>query len=256
MMISFVNPTGEILGSVLDVCANDSLFGRLGCREGDMVREFVGEDVRHASHKTGRIPGKCKCVASKRLYGRQQRRGSLERRRQKVVEELGDGRLGNCGRERLVEDVGWLHRLRYVDTAGYASLLRRCGMVKSLAGGRLVHAHIISSGYQRNRFLGNLLVQMYGNCGSLEDAEAVFDKIQRPNVFSWNIMIAAYAQNGSPEDARRIFDKIPPGDRDVISWTAVITAHAQNANAYQALGLFRQMQLEGMRPDKITFISI
>eukprot|EP00249_Psilotum_nudum_P001133 c13470_g1_i1 orf=1-300(-) len=64
---------------------------------------------------------------------------------------------------------------------------------------------------------------MYGKCGSLHDARSVFDRMFQCNSVSWNAIIASYAQNG---------------------------------NGRKALELFRQMQLNGVAPDKITFINI
>eukprot|EP00249_Psilotum_nudum_P023602 c28935_g13_i2 orf=32-1021(-) len=64
---------------------------------------------------------------------------------------------------------------------------------------------------------------MYGKCGSLDDARSAFDKIPERSIASWNAMIATYAQHGYGNDALR---------------------------------LFRLMQLEGVMPNKITFVSI
>eukprot|EP00249_Psilotum_nudum_P000435 c1204_g1_i1 orf=74-454(+) len=119
--------------------------------------------------------------------------------------------LGRLGRHGVQASV-----------ATFVSLLRSCCRLKALSVGRRVHAHIIRTGCIRDRFLGNLLIQMYGICGSLEEARAVFEKLREPNVYSWNIMFMAYAQNGSLVDARNVFDKMPR--RNVVSWTAMITA--------------------------------
>eukprot|EP00249_Psilotum_nudum_P022149 c28392_g4_i1 orf=1-312(-) len=64
---------------------------------------------------------------------------------------------------------------------------------------------------------------MYGKCGSLEDARIVFDKMPQRNMVSWNSMIASCVQNGYGNGA---------------------------------LELFGQMVLRGMKPNRITFISI
>eukprot|EP00249_Psilotum_nudum_P013932 c24584_g7_i2 orf=65-859(+) len=141
-----------------------------------------------------------------------------------------------------------------MDAATYACLLRRCGNAKSLLDAKRLHRHMIGSGYSCDRLLWNLLVQAYGKCGSLEDARAVFDNIRQPNVFSWNILMAAYAQNGCLEGARRLFDKMP--QRDVVSWNSMIAAYAQNGHGKMALELFREMDVECVKSDQITFVSI
>eukprot|EP00249_Psilotum_nudum_P034402 c53414_g1_i1 orf=3-245(-) len=67
-------------------------------------------------------------------------------------------------------------------------------------------------------------------------------------------MIAAYAQNGYVEDARSLFDKMPC--RDVVSWNAMLAAYAQKGYGQRALEVFRQMEKEGPKPNKITFICV
>eukprot|EP00249_Psilotum_nudum_P004392 c1791_g1_i1 orf=168-1034(+) len=109
------------------------------------------------------------------------------------------------------------------DVPTYACLLRCCGNARALSEGKWVHDHMISSGYGKDRFLGNLLVEMYGKCGVVDDARAVFDSIRQRNVFSWSIMIVAYARCGHNK---------------------------------RALQLFRQMYQEHVKPDTIIFGSI
>eukprot|EP00249_Psilotum_nudum_P036971 c9151_g1_i1 orf=131-697(+) len=98
-----------------------------------------------------------------------------------------------CGQERLKEAVDRLGEMDSpVDSATYATLLRCCGNARALWDGKRVHGHIIGGGLDGDRFLGNLLVQMYGKCGCLGEARGVFDKMGGRNTFSWNIMIQAY----------------------------------------------------------------
>lgn len=130
--------------------------------------------------------------------------------------ELVQGNLSNA--------LDCLDRLSIeVDSAIYVSLLRKCSEGKFLAYGRRVHDHIARNGHEEDRFLGNNLITMYRQCGALHDARLVFDNLNRKNVFSWTIMISAYAQYGHGEEALR---------------------------------LFRKMQLEGVKPDKVTISTI
>ncbi|KAJ7551279.1 hypothetical protein O6H91_06G008200 [Diphasiastrum complanatum] len=107
-------------------------------------------------------------------------------------------------------------------TAQYADLLQGCADRRDVAEGKAVHADIIRVGLESNRFLANHLVHMYGKCGSLQDARAVFDSICDPNVYSWTSMIGAYAHHGYGNEA---------------------------------LNLFRQMQNACVRPDKVTLVT-
>ncbi|CAK9865911.1 unnamed protein product [Sphagnum jensenii] len=85
-----------------------------------------------------------------------------------------------------------------------------------------VHAHIIKSGMQPDIYLGNTLLNMYANTGSVIDTHRVFDKLPQKDVVSWNTMIVGYAKHGYGEEAFR---------------------------------LFHQMQQEGFKPDTVTCTS-
>ncbi|EFJ27466.1 hypothetical protein SELMODRAFT_95871 [Selaginella moellendorffii] len=152
--------------------------------------------------------------------------------------------------------------------------------------GRRIHRHLATAGQDRcNTFLGNHLINMYGKCGSIDDARRVFEGILQPNVFSWNTMIAAYTQNGHFDEARRVFGEMPRKNvvswntllaaysergmlceakemfdkmpqKDVISWNSLVTAYAQNGHILEGIHLFRIMDLYGEAPDSITLIAV
>jgi len=109
------------------------------------------------------------------------------------------------------------------DTNIYARLLQGCVNRKALEEGRLVHTHIINSGFNSNLFLLNSIVNMYAKCESMEDARQVFDGMQK---------------------------------RDMVTWTALISGHVQNQHGEEALKLFPQMLRAGMKPNEFTFSSV
>lgn len=186
----------------------------------------------------------------------------------------------DAGRIRVSQSDQNLH-----GTSTLTSLLKHHGKTKSLAAGRLLHAFIIRSSYDHDTFLGNCLIDMYGCCGSLKDAQFIFDSLPNPNVYSWNVLLHAYGQHASLADARAIFDKIPHPDvcswntliklisqhgglddtrsvfgrmpqRNVVSWNAMIAASVRpKEHCRDALYFFLQMQLEGVQPDKFTYVS-
>ncbi|CAM6033659.1 unnamed protein product [Sphagnum compactum] len=119
----------------------------------------------------------------------------------------------------------------------------------------------------------NSLIDMYGKCGSMEDARRVFSEMPSRNVVSWTTIIFGYVKSrqghkalelfqqmqqedvsigsslvdmytkcGSMEDAWGVFNKMP--SRDVVSWTAMIFGHVKYGQGLKALELFRQMQQE------------
>eukprot|EP01018_Ginkgo_biloba_P028295 Gb_03034 [translate_table: standard] len=105
----------------------------------------------------------------------------------------------------------------------FASVLSACAGLAGLEQGKQVHVHIIKPGFEFDVFVGSALVDMYAKCGSINNARKVFDKMSERSLVSWNAMIVGYAQHG---------------------------------HGKEALELFNQMQLAGMKPNQITFIGV
>ncbi|XP_024540214.1 pentatricopeptide repeat-containing protein At4g02750-like [Selaginella moellendorffii] len=166
----------------------------------------------------------------------------------------------------------------------YSSLLAQCSAARCLAAARRIHALILRDRYNSELVINNLVVRMFGACGGLDEARSLFARIRPRNVFSYNIMLGALAQNRHLYDARNLFDLMPGRtdvswtamissyastgevslakeifdeipEKDRISWNAMITAYAQAGYCYEALEMLRNMDLEGLQPDNITFIS-
>ncbi|KAH8940749.1 hypothetical protein BDL97_14G001600 [Sphagnum fallax] len=56
-------------------------------------------------------------------------------------------------------------------------VLNACASMFALQEGRCTHEQIIESGWESDVFVGSSLVDMYAKCGSMEDAERVFNKM-------------------------------------------------------------------------------
>ncbi|GAB2298248.1 hypothetical protein Dimus_032318 [Dionaea muscipula] len=93
-----------------------------------------------------------------------------------------------------------------LDAYTFPSVLQACGMLKKAREGAEVHAYIIKSGFGSYGFVVNApLVFMYGKCGSLRDAEKLFDYMPQRTIFSWNAMIGAYVSNEKPLEALELY---------------------------------------------------
>ncbi|PRQ26003.1 putative tetratricopeptide-like helical domain, DYW domain-containing protein [Rosa chinensis] len=88
----------------------------------------------------------------------------------------------------------------------YSPLLELCAKRKALSEGQQIHAHLIKSGaVWDSAFLSTKLVYMYGKCGSVMNAQKVFDKMSHRTIFTWNAMIGACASNGEPLKALEMY---------------------------------------------------
>eukprot|EP01018_Ginkgo_biloba_P025605 Gb_06568 [translate_table: standard] len=125
------------------------------------------------------------------------------------------------------EALALFHQMQQADikpnSFTFTSVLPACGNLVALEQGMEIHEEIIRTGLQSDVFVANALVDMYAKCGSIKCAREVFDKMPKQNVVSWTTMIAGYAHNGHHEEA---------------------------------LNLFREMQLAGVKSSPNTFSSV
>lgn len=57
----------------------------------------------------------------------------------------------------------------------FSSILSACAQLAAPGKGRVIHATIVDCGLEVDIAVGNALINMYGKCGSLEDAQLMFD---------------------------------------------------------------------------------
>lgn len=113
-----------------------------------------------------------------------------------------------------------------VDPNGFTmvGLLTACAELGALPLGKRVHVYLVKSGLNRNSYVGNALIDLYGKCGLFDEAHKVFDEMGRY--------------------------------RNVVSWNSLIVGLAVNGYGKQALDLFAQMEREGLIPTDITMIGV
>ncbi|KAF3976248.1 hypothetical protein CMV_000566 [Castanea mollissima] len=58
------------------------------------------------------------------------------------------------------------------------------------------------------RFVAMTLINVNAKCGSMENAQKVFDNLLRRNVVSWTTLMTGYVQNSHPEIAIQIFQEM------------------------------------------------
>ncbi|KAI5064522.1 hypothetical protein GOP47_0021192 [Adiantum capillus-veneris] len=105
----------------------------------------------------------------------------------------------------------------------FTSVLSACAFEAALGKGELIHCSGVCLAMDDGLLFVNALIDMYANCGQLETAQHIFDKMCKRDVSSWNIMTGAHALYG---------------------------------NANNALAIFQEMLQDGVTPDRFTFNNI
>lgn len=96
------------------------------------------------------------------------------------------------------------------DDHTFPFVLKACADYSEVEKGMEVHGAVFKLGYDDDVYVGNTLIQFYGNCRDLSSAGNVFDEMLERDAISWNTAIGAFSNNGLYQDALRLF-------RDMIS---------------------------------------
>uniref|UniRef100_A0A0A0LWP8 Uncharacterized protein n=2 Tax=Cucumis sativus TaxID=3659 RepID=A0A0A0LWP8_CUCSA len=139
------------------------------------------------------------------------------------------------------------------DEATVVSTLSACTALKNLELGDEIHNYVRKELGFTTR-IDNALLDMYAKCGCLNIARNIFDEMSMKNVICWTSMISGYINCGDLREARDLFDKSPV--RDVVLWTAMINGYVQFHHFDDAVALFREMQIQRVKPDKFTVVTL
>ncbi|XP_072991050.1 pentatricopeptide repeat-containing protein At4g33990 isoform X1 [Typha latifolia] len=74
------------------------------------------------------------------------------------------------------------------------------------------------------------------------------------HVFVSASLVHMYSRFGFLDSARKMFEEMT--ERDLGSWNAMLSGFSWNGKALQAIGLFKEMVVEGVCGDKVSFSSI
>ncbi|XP_050227564.1 pentatricopeptide repeat-containing protein At3g02330, mitochondrial [Mercurialis annua] len=210
------------------------------------------------------------------------------------------------------------------DEFTYGSVLKACSSGQTLNCGMEIHNRIIKSGMGMDSFVGGALIDMYSKCGMIEEAKKIHDRIEQQTMVSWNAIISGfsllkqsedahsffsemlemgikpdnftyaivldtcanlatvglgkqihgqiikqqlhsdvyitstlvdmYSKCGNMQDSRLVFDKA--SNKDFVTWNAMICGYAQHGLGEEAIKTFENMQLENVKPNHATFISV
>lgn len=94
------------------------------------------------------------------------------------------------------------------DKVTFVTLLSVCADEAALIQGKWIHEHIVSCGIKLDLQIGNSLVNLYGKCGTLEDALEVFCKVPESNLVSWSSLITSYTLHDLSKEALHLFEQM------------------------------------------------
>ncbi|WCJ43459.1 Tetratricopeptide repeat (TPR)-like superfamily protein [Euphorbia peplus] len=110
--------------------------------------------------------------------------------------------------------------------------------------GTQVHSLVVKLGMELDDIVASSLVEMYCNCGYVDYAIEIFEKIKIRDLICWNTMITGLAKNGRLLDVLDRFDELL--DRglkpDGITLAGVLLACSYGGFADEGIAIFSSMQ--------------
>ncbi|KAL6512857.1 hypothetical protein OROHE_019647 [Orobanche hederae] len=117
------------------------------------------------------------------------------------------------------------------DVYSISVALKACTALKALDYGKIIHGFVRKSDHSStDLFVGSALVELYSNCGRMDDALYVFDEFPEPDTVLWTTMITRYHQNGESVHALEFFARMVMVKcvvLDSITLISVVSACAQ-----------------------------
>ncbi|XP_047937965.1 pentatricopeptide repeat-containing protein At2g15690, mitochondrial [Salvia hispanica] len=94
------------------------------------------------------------------------------------------------------------------DAECFSLLFQACGNSKKFEEAKKVHDYFLRSVHRGDLELINKVLDMYSKCGSMTDAQRVFDHMVDRNMDSWHLMINGFAVNGLGDDGLALFEQM------------------------------------------------
>ncbi|XP_039161196.1 pentatricopeptide repeat-containing protein At5g03800-like [Eucalyptus grandis] len=141
-----------------------------------------------------------------------------------------------------------------VDHMMLSVLLTACTDASSLIRGKEIHAHAIRIGMETDLSVNNALIGFYIKYGTIDDVEALFEKMATRDVITWTEMIRAYAEFGLIDLAMEIFHIMP--EKNCVSHNALLAGLCENGKAFEVIDLFISMVEEGLELTDYTLTTV
>ncbi|KAJ8753380.1 hypothetical protein K2173_019779 [Erythroxylum novogranatense] len=159
-----------------------------------------------------------------------------------------------CSKGHIKEAFERFRSQIWTDPSLFPHLLQSCIRKKSLILGKQLHSLVVTSGYSKQKFVSNHLLNMYSQIGQFQTALTLFHVLPIRNIMSHNILINGYLQIGDLEGAHNLFDGM--GERNVATWNVMVAGTIQFECNEEGMSLFKEMYELGFWPDEFTLGSV
>ncbi|KAF2313717.1 hypothetical protein GH714_012857 [Hevea brasiliensis] len=90
----------------------------------------------------------------------------------------------------------------------YASVFRSCAGLSALKLGSQFHGHALKCDFGLDIIVGTATLDMYAKCGSMADAQKLFNSLPKHSLQCYNAIIVGYARNDQGFEALLLFQRL------------------------------------------------
>lgn len=129
------------------------------------------------------------------------------------------------------------------DEVTMSTVISACAHFGVLDIGKEVHMYIVQHGFVLDAYIGSALVNMYSKCGSLERALLVFFNLPNKNLFCWNSIIEGLAAHGYAQEALKMYGKMDMESvkPNAVTFVSVLTACTHAGLVEEGRKIYRSM---------------
>lgn len=141
----------------------------------------------------------------------------------------------------------------------FVNIITACAALTGITEGRLVHGCTAEIGLDSHIEVANALINMYGKCGSLEDAQGLFVNMQERDRVSWNTLLTVFAQCGHGREAVALFDSMKDSHTtpDNVTFSIVLSSCSHSGLVAEAWQLFMSAEQDhGFLPANGHYVCI
>ncbi|CAA7054202.1 unnamed protein product [Microthlaspi erraticum] len=142
------------------------------------------------------------------------------------------------------------------DNYTYVSILSVCSKSCDFTLGSSIHGVITKRDFSSaDTFVCNVLIDMYGKCGSIGSVFKVFEETREKNLITWTALISSLGIHGYGHEAHEKFQEmLTLGFKpDNVSFISILTACRHGGMVKEGMELFLEMKDYGVEPEMIHY---
>lgn len=142
------------------------------------------------------------------------------------------------------------HSVCKTNDVSFAIIISVCTNHAFLAFGKSVHGLQMRMGFDSYVHVSNALISLYAKCGSISEAQTIFESIACKDLVSWNSMIFGYSQYGLAERCLDLLKEMEGNILpDSISFLGVLSSCRHACLVVEGRRWFRTMIERGINPE-------